>query len=124
MEDKVVIPQGARTATFQSSEVEVPVDCRGGIFFLRINSASGTTPTCVVKIQNKDPLSGQWVDVQLGTFASKTTTNTDTLDIYPGVTAVASRRVSGLLGKTIRAVATIGGTTPSFDLSLSVNFMK
>lgn len=123
MQESTIIPTSDQTATFNSKEFEIPKGSKGAKFFLRINTATGTTPTCVVKIQEKDPVSGQWVDVNGAAFASKTAANTDSLEIYPGVTAVANRRVSGVLSKTVRAVATIGGTTPSFNMSLAAVFL-
>lgn len=123
MQESQIIPAGAQTATFQSKEFEIPKGSKGAKFFLNISAVSGTSPTCVVKIQEKDPISRSWVDVNGAAFASKTTVNADTLEVYPGVTAVANRRVSGVLSKTVRAVATIGGTTPSFNLSLAAVFL-
>lgn len=123
MQESTIIPTSDRTPTFNSKEFEIPKGSKGAKFFLNISAVSGTTPTCVVKIQEKDPISGSWVDVNGAAFASKTAVNADTLEIYPGVTAVANRRVSGVLGKTVRAVATIGGTTPSFNLSLAAVYL-
>lgn len=123
MQENQIIEPGARTATFQSKEFEIPKGSKGAKFFLNISAVSGTTPTCVIKIQEKDPISGNWIDVSGASFASKTAVNADTLEVYPGVTAVANRRVSGVLGKTVRAFATIGGTAPSFNLSLAAVFL-
>lgn len=123
MQENQIFESAARTATFQSREFEVPKGAKGAKFFLAITAVSGTTPTLALKIQEKDPISGNWVDVNGAAFASKTAVNTDTLEVYPGVAAVAGRRVSGVLGKTIRAFVTIGGTTPSFTCSLAAVFL-
>lgn len=123
MQESQVFETQSITATTNSKEFEIPKGSKGAKFFLRVNTATGTTPTLVVKIQEKDPISGQWVDVNGGAFASKNAANTDSLEIYPGVTAVANRRVSGVLSKTVRAVATVGGTTPNFNFSLAAVFL-
>lgn len=123
MQESQIFEPGARTATSQSKEFEIPKGSKGAKFFLNISAASGTSPTLVVKIQEKDPINGNWIDVSGAAFASKTAVNADTLEVYPGVTALANRRVSGVLSKTVRAVATIGGTSPSFNFSLAAVFL-
>jgi len=119
MQELQIIPAGEQTATFTSKEFEIAKGSKGAKFFLNISAVSGTTPTCIVKIQEKNPISGSWIDVQGALFASKTGVGVDTLEVYPGVVAVANRRVSGVLSKTVRAAALIGGTTPSFNMSLA-----
>lgn len=124
MEDKTVLAQQTLTASANGAEFETPSDTRGAIFYIRTSNVTGTTPTCTVKLQQKEPISGTWVDIVGATTAAITAAGITTLEVYPGVVAVANRKVNGLLGKTIRAVATIGGTTPSFRLSISANFFK
>lgn len=113
-----VFASEARTASANSDAVST-FTAPGGVFFLNISAASGTSPTLDVKIQHKDPISGEFVDVPGASFAQKTATGTDSLTIYPGVAETANRSVSDILGDEVRAVATIGGTTPSFTFSLS-----
>lgn len=124
MEDRTIVALGSRTANFTGSEFEMPSDCRGAIFYIKTSAVSGTTPTCVIKFQQRDPLSGDWIDIEGATTASITTAVNTTLEVYPGVVAATNRKVNGLLGKTIRAVGTIGGTTPSFTISIAANFFK
>jgi hypothetical protein len=99
------IADGALTASANSNKVNA-----GGFSsakaFLRISAASGTTPTLDVKFQ--DSYDGtNWVDVASGAFAQKTAANYSTL-------------VLSNVGPYLRAVYTVGGTTPSFTFDLSV----
>jgi len=113
-----IFAPAARTTTATSKDFGSRT-FKGGIFFLNITAVSGTTPTMTVKIQYKDTLTGTYVDVPGGAFAAKTSAGVDSLTIYPGVISTANRSVMLPLGDEFRAVATIGGTTPSFTFSLS-----
>lgn len=113
----VLATSAARTATFNSEELSVAE--RGIHLVLNVTASSGTTPTLDVKLQRKDQESGQWVDLPSASFAQKTGTGTDDLVVYPGIAETANRSVSDHIGGVIRAVFTIGGTTPSFTFSLA-----
>lgn len=117
-----VFPSAARTATANSSDQDGEGQ-RGAIFFLDISAVAGT-PTLDLKIQYKDPISGNYVDVPGGAFAQKTGTGTDTLLIYPGIVETANREVSSAISEQWRAVATIAGTTPSFTFSLAAEMLR
>lgn len=108
----------ARTATANSNDQE-NLDYRGIMVFLDITAKAGTLPTLDVKLQAKDPVSGQYVDIPGAAFAQKTDVGTDTLLAYPGVAETANREVSTCLPSSFRAVATIGGTSPSFTFTLT-----
>lgn len=77
-----------------------------GTFFLSVTASSGTTPTLDVKIQGKMPVSGAWVDLHSASFTQATAATSQAIT------------VAGPLPPEIRAVATIGGTTPSFTFSV------
>lgn len=102
-------PSGAEIATVTGSDVDIE-PLKAANFYLDVTAVSGTTPTLDVKIQEKDPVSGKYFD----------------LVSFTQVTAVITQRknygsgAGELLGKVIRFVATIGGTTPSFTFSLSM----
>lgn len=113
----------AETATVNSNTFELKGGEIGALFILDITAASGTTPTLDVKLQFVDDISGKFVDVPGAAFAQKTGTGTDSLVVFPGVTAAANRAVSYALGKTCRFVYTIGGTTPSFTFTLTSQTM-
>jgi len=99
----------AETATVTGADVDTE-QLGSANFYLDVTAVTGTTPTLDVKIQEKDPVSGKYFD--LFSFTQKT--------------AISSERKSyglgagELLGKVIRYVATIAGTTPSFTFSLSM----
>lgn len=99
-------------------------DVLGGVFFLDVSARSGTTPTLDVKFQYKDPISSNYVDIPGASFTQKNATGTDTLTIYPGVVATANRSVSLVLPDEVRAVWTIGGTTPSFTFTLAFDEIR
>lgn len=112
-----VIPSTTATVTF-NSDIQTNFEAKGIRLSLNVSAISGTSPTLDVKLQHKDPVSGTWIDITGAAFAQKTSTGTDDLVIYPGITSTANRRVSDALPKTWRAVCTIGGTGPSVTFSL------
>jgi len=112
-----VFESAARAATANGGDMENRTG-KGVRLFLDITAASGTTPTLDVKIQGKDAISGSYYDIAGAAFAQQTTTGTADLTIYPGVAETANVSVSDIIPRDWRAVATIGGTTPSFTFSL------
>lgn len=74
--------------------------------FLDVTAASGT-PTLDVKFQEWDEASDKWFDIPSAAFAQKT--------------GVANERITfSSNAKLLRAVRTVGGTTPSFDYTLGI----
>jgi len=99
----------AETATVTGADVDTE-QLGSANFYLDVTAATGTTPTLDVKIQEKDPVSGKYFD--LFSFTQKTAISSERKSYGSGA--------GELLGKVIRYVATIGGTTPSFTFSLSM----
>lgn len=98
-----------QTLTVTTNGPAIEVGDRGSANLeLDVTAASGTTPTADVKIQTSKDGSGSglgaWRDV--ASFAQAT-----------GVTS--ERKSFAGLDRFIRTVVTIGGTTPSFTLSVS-----
>lgn len=96
---------GALTATANTNKVNA-----GGYgtakAFLNITAVSGTTPTLVVKFQ--DSFDGtNWVDVASGAFSSQNATGINSL-------------VLSNVGPYLRAVQTVGGSSPSFTFDLYI----
>jgi hypothetical protein len=112
----------AKTATFNTPDL-VNYDGRGIELTLDITAASGTTPTLDVKIQGKDEVSDTYTDIPGAAFTQKTAAGDDKLTIYPGIAVVANESVNLPCPGTIRAVCTIGGTTPSFTFTLAGYFL-
>ncbi len=78
----------------------------GGIAVLQVSAVSGTTPTLVVKIQHS--VNGTvWTD--LATFSSQNAINGEYLTVAAGTT----------VNRYLRALWTVGGTTPSFNFNLA-----
>ena len=98
----------AETATVTGADVDTE-QLGSANFYLDVTAVTGTTPTLDVKIQEKDPVSGKYFD--LFSFTQKTAISSERKSYGSGA--------GELLGKVIRYVATIGGTTPSFTFSLS-----
>jgi hypothetical protein len=109
----------AVTMSSSTNSADIHSSAGGGRFFLWISSASGTSPTIIVKIQSRDPLSGSYIDLLSASFAQYTGTVAAELTVYPGIATAANQAVSYVLSGDFRAVATIGGTSPSFTVSLS-----
>lgn len=114
-----LIPAAAQAATFNSADVQAAQFNSGGMFFLNISAASGVGPTLDIKIQSKCLTTGVYHDVPGASFTQKTAAGSDLLSVHPAMAAVANKAVSQVLGSAIRAVCTIGGTTPSFTFSLT-----
>lgn len=72
-----------------------------------------------VSIQGKDAASGKYYTILTG--AARSTTGTDVLTIYPGVTVAANTAVSTVLPRVWRVVATYNsGTDQTFTVGASV----
>lgn len=119
----VLVPEATYDETTNSDEYHVPGCYRGATFYLDVSAKSGTTPTLDVKIQQKDPLTGAWTDLTGAAFAQKTDVGADALTIYPGIAVTANKAVSNVLPGIVRAVLTVGGTTPTFDCSVAVTLI-
>lgn len=102
--DAPLVPSAARTATFTSDTYEM-----GGLSTLRllldVTAASGTTPTLDVVVETSHDGVNNWRS--LLTFEQKTTTGQ------------SERQAVAGSDRFVRAVCTIGGTTPSFTFSLT-----
>tara|TARA_R100000963_G_C4607021_1_gene78717 strand:- start:184 stop:585 length:402 start_codon:yes stop_codon:yes gene_type:complete len=113
----------ARTATANSDDIVAPSTAKGVRLFLDITAASGSSPTLDVKVQAKDPLGGLYVDMVGAAFAQQNSTANLDLVIYPGVAASSNRRVSDIIPKNWRVVATLGGSSPNFTFSVLVEYL-
>jgi hypothetical protein len=111
-----IFPSAARTAAaYTSPELWNPW-AQGVRLFINITDNSGNTGTVTVKIQVKDPVSGNYVDLALATTTAIATTGTSMLTVYPSVTETANVDVSEPLGMSWRVVATVGTATCTFSV--------
>lgn len=111
----VVAPAGTVMTATTTYELDM-LGARGVLLQLNISAASGT-PTLDVKLQRVSP-AGVAIDLPSASLAQKTGTGSDDLVVYPGVAETANRSVSDHTGRRIKIVCTVGGSTPSFTLSL------
>ena len=104
-----ILPTAARTTTANGTGVDMSLFTGSGVaFVLDAAAGTGTTPTNAIKLQSS-PDNSTWTDVPGGAFA--------------GLTTLASQQVlafaASKVQKWVRAVSTIGGTTPSYTYSVN-----
>lgn len=101
-----VTVQASATKTSNFSGAAVEIGDRGvARLDLVVSAASGTTPTLDVSIETSADGSTGWTAI--ASFAQQTTTTAGVHKVFSGV------------DRFVRAVATIGGTTPSFTYAVS-----
>lgn len=100
--DLNLLASAARTSSVNGPAVD-PEGSTVGYFTVSVTASSGTSPTLNVKIQG-ERADGVWFDIVSFTQAVGVSSET---------------RAVPLPGRRIRAVATIGGTSPSFTFSVS-----
>lgn len=99
-------PMAARTASADGTSLDHgAATTNGGVGYLQVTAASGTTPTLAVKIQHS-PDAVTWTD--LITFTQVTAANQS-----------ERKTVTGTINRYLRASWTIGGTSPSFTFSVA-----
>lgn len=74
-------------------------------FFLSVGSVSGTSPTLDVKIQQSDSSTSGFADIAGAAFAQASAIGTQEMRVIP-------------TKRYIRAVVTVGGTSPVFGAGL------
>lgn len=117
-----VLASAARTDSTVTSVDQTNERWRGVRLILDITAKSGTNPTLDVKVQGKDPVSGNYYDIPGAAFAEQSTVTTVELVIYPGVAETANVSVSDVLPEVWRVHATTGGTdTPTFTYSVGAS---
>jgi len=100
----VLQPTATKTASFTGTAVDNSASTgNGGAGFLIVSAASGSSPTCDLKIQHS---ADNVTYADLLTFTQATGTTSE-------IKAVAS---STTVNRYLKVSATIGGSTPSFTL--------
>lgn len=108
-----ILASSAQTATYTSAD-QTNTSWAGVTLY--VNTSAFTSGTFTPKIQGKDPISGIYYDIIVGTAISAT--GLSVLKIYPGITATANSSVSDYLPAVWRVVVT-GATTPVATFSIS-----
>ncbi len=104
-----VLAAAARTANATSGGVDAWAAnrARGGVFLLSVGAAAGTTPTLDVRLQHADnDVAAEYTDIPGAAFGQKTGVSFQELNVQN-------------TKRFIRAIAAIGGGTPSFTFSLT-----
>ena len=109
----ILLASAARTAATVNSTDQLNTVYKGGHFI--VNISAYTAGTYTPHIQAKDPISGNYYDILVGTALNAT--GTTILKVYPGITASANAAASDLLPRTWR-VQLIGA---SANMTLSVS---
>lgn len=104
-ETGVALALAARTATTSSANL-INRNCAGIRVFINV-TALVDTPSITVSIEEKDPISGNYVAL-LTSAAITTTGQKTTLVIYPGLTAAANVVASSVLPRDFRITVTHG----------------
>ena len=101
---------------------------RAAFFTLNVSAITGTTVTLDIKLQSKDPISGNYVDIPLYVITQCTVAQgvQTRLMVVTGVgAAAAGALVLGCMPLTWRAVATVAsGANPSVTFSLGVQYAR
>lgn len=118
-----LFPSAALTATANGNAVNTATGNRpitgvvdgvakAATILIDVTAASGTTPTLDISIQGRADSASNWITLAPLTGMSSAA--------FTQITAATTqtRRIEGPLPRQLRAVATIGGTTPSFTFSV------
>lgn len=107
------LASAARTASTQSADI-VNYNGDGVIIFIDV-TAIAATPSIVVTIQEKDPVSGAYFDVL--SSAAIVATGRTKLTVHPGETVVANVSASHVLSRTFR-VSVVNADADSITYSV------
>lgn len=112
---KQSLVSAARTASANGTGVDT-MGYNEVVALLDVGAVSGTSPTLDVKLQESDTSGGTYTDISGAAFAQVTDANHSlTIGVKVG---------DGVRKRFIRAVATIGGTTPSFTCAIALLLAK
>lgn len=115
---------GARTSS-GTGVTATNYDATGAFIQINVTAVSGTTPTCVFKVQySVDGTNFDDLDLTNAVTASITATGRYTIKVFPGIPTVAAGSCNSPLPRVWRLAWTIGGTTPSFTFTSAVSYIK
>lgn len=96
--EETVLASAARTASVNSADF-TNYNAKGAHFIIDVTAITDT-PILTPKIQGKDPLSGKYYDILVGTDI--TAIGTTVLKVYPGIGQIAGGASSDILPRTWR----------------------
>ncbi len=109
IKETIPLASALRTETVNSAD-QTNDGYRGVILVLNISAEDGAI-TLTPKVQIKDPVSGNYVDLAGAVFPAQTATGIKMLTIYPGIAETGNVSVNDVLPVTWRIVATMSGST-------------
>jgi hypothetical protein len=109
----------ARTATGNGTAAVNYAGHKNLTVWINVTAVSGTTPTCVFKLQWSPDNGTTWIDWDTTNLQTTSITAVTTALLKVGVNATTTANASkqDFLPRQIRLVWTIGGTTPSFTFA-------
>ena len=119
-----IFTSAARAEATYNSDSERAFGRAGVRIYLDISAESGSA-TLDLKIQGKDQLSTDWVDVPGASFAQKSavTSTAVSLTLYPGIAETANETVSDMLPEEWRVVVVIGGTSVTMTFTVRAELL-
>lgn len=110
IQDYAILSSAARTATTNSAD-QTNFNYQGFMFFLNVTANPGAAETLTLVVQEKDPLSGSYVDAYTSGVLITAANGTKLFIVHPGlvaadITAANSVQKSGLFARTFRIQVT------------------
>jgi len=115
---ETVLASAARTASINSADF-TNHNAKGVHIIINV-SAIAATPSIVVTIQGKDPVSGNYYDLLVGTAI--TATGINVIKVYPGIGQIANGAASDLLPRIWR-VSIANADADSITYSVGANLV-
>ena len=97
------------------------ISSRGLSFFVNISAISGASTTLTVKIQAKDPASGNYVDIPGAATVALSAVGIVMVQVGMGLAPVANQAVAAFVPRTYRFVYTVGGGAPLVSFTVGVS---
>lgn len=108
-----ILPSAARTAATVDSADQTNSGWRGAHVVLNVSAF--TSGTYTLHIQGKDPVSGTYYDILVGTALAAT--GVSIYKVYPGISTVANGSAADILPRIWR-VRLVGAASPSMTFSV------
>ena len=123
--ETILFASAARSEAAYNSDEQTNDGWRGVDIYVDITAESGTA-TLDFKLQAKDPIGGDWVDINGASIAqlSAVTTSPTRLTVYPGIAESSNVSVSDVLPRRWRGVLTVGGTSVSMTCSVAAVLLR
>jgi len=118
-EGSSLVASAARTADAQSTD-QSNVNQRGAHIIVNVSAIGGAAPSITPKIQGKDPVSGNYYDILVGSAIS--TTGINVIKVYPGIANSPNAAANDILPRTWR-VSVVHANADSITYSVAANIM-